>query len=48
MVDARWLNRDTNYPDYVPGILPATRFYDIQWSYTNVQVLVGIQYGPFQ
>jgi hypothetical protein len=48
VVDARWLNRDTNYPDYVPGILPATRFYDIQWSYTNVQVLVGIQYGPFQ
>jgi hypothetical protein len=46
VADARWSARDTNYPDYVPGILPATRFYDIQWSYTNFRAMLGIQYSP--
>jgi hypothetical protein len=43
-LDARWVKRDTNYPDYVPGVYPATRFYDIQWDYLNTEVLVGVEY----
>jgi hypothetical protein len=43
-LDARWVKRDTNYPDYVPGVYPATRFYDIQWDYVNTEVLLGIEY----
>lgn len=37
--------RDTNFPDYEPGVFPRTRNYDIQWSYTNFEILAGMEYG---
>jgi hypothetical protein len=43
-LDARWIKRDTNYPDYVPGVLPAGRFFDIQWNYVNTEVLASVEY----
>jgi hypothetical protein len=39
------VKRDTNYADYTPGVNPASRFYDIRWSYSNFEVLAGIEYG---
>jgi hypothetical protein len=44
-LDGRWVKRDTNYADYTPGVNPASRFYDIRWSYSNFEVLAGIEYG---
>ncbi len=41
---ADYAARDTNYPDYVPGVYPSTKLYDIVWDYTNWQVLAGIEY----
>jgi len=38
-----WVRRSTNYPDYVPNVYPATRQYDIEWSYVNTQVLAGVE-----
>jgi hypothetical protein len=37
-------SRATNYPDYLPGVFPATRFYDIAWDYTNVRALAGVEW----
>lgn len=39
---ASWTGRTTNYPDYVPGVFPATRFYDIRWDYDNLEATVGV------
>ncbi len=41
---ASWTHRTTNYPDYVPGVFPATRFYEIAWDYDNVEALVGVRW----
>lgn len=41
---ASWTRRTTNYPDYVPGVYPATRFYDIDWDYTNTEAIVGVRW----
>lgn len=39
---AAWTGRTTNYPDYVSGVFPATRFYDIRWDYDNLEATVGV------
>ncbi|MBK9033490.1 MAG: hypothetical protein IPL61_19860 [Myxococcales bacterium] len=36
-------NRTTNFPDYVPGVFPAGRQYDVQWDYVNWEVTVGVR-----
>lgn len=36
-----WVDRGTNFADYVP---PAS-VYDIDWDYTNVTVLAGVEYN---
>lgn len=36
--------RNTNFPDYQMGVFPRTRNYDIQWDYTNVHVLAGVEW----
>jgi hypothetical protein len=41
---ASWTHRTTNYPDYVPGVFPATRFYEIAWDYDNLEALVGVRW----
>jgi hypothetical protein len=42
------VKRDTNFPDYVPGVYPPTapRPYDIRWDYTNWSVLGGVEWKP--
>lgn len=42
--DAKYVNRDTNYPNYVPSSFPSTAAYDIQWDYVNWEARVGIAY----
>ncbi|WP_242339938.1 MULTISPECIES: hypothetical protein [Anaeromyxobacter] len=42
--EAEWITRDTNYPDYVPGVYPAGRYYDIRWSYDNVRAVAGLEW----
>jgi len=40
--DAEWIDRSTNFPDYVPnGVAPD---YDIDWDYRNVQVTAGLEW----
>ncbi len=34
--------RRTNYPDYVPGVYPQNRTYDIDWDYDDVTVWLGV------
>lgn len=48
VADAEWLQRDTNYRNYVPGVYPptATRPYDIAWDYTNTTVTAGLEWKP--
>lgn len=41
-----YVQRRTNYPDYVPGVFPATRAYDIRWDYDNWRVLAGVTFEP--
>jgi hypothetical protein len=41
--------RETNYPDYVPGVNPPPprdeyEYYDIAFDYTNLDVFAGIEY----
>jgi hypothetical protein len=42
LLEAKLLWRDTNFPNYQPGVFPRTRNYAIEWSYTNWQVLAGL------
>ncbi|WP_242393004.1 hypothetical protein [Anaeromyxobacter oryzisoli] len=44
VAEGEWIWRDTNYPDYVPGVYPATRFYDIRWSYDNLRTIAGVEW----
>ncbi|MBI5501406.1 MAG: hypothetical protein HY907_14265 [Deltaproteobacteria bacterium] len=39
-----YLARRTNYPDYVPGVFPASRSYAIDWDYDDWLVLAGLEY----
>jgi hypothetical protein len=34
--------RRSNFPDYTPGVFPASRSYDIDWDYDDVTVWAGI------
>lgn len=34
--------RRTNYPDYVPGVYPASRSYDVDWDYDDLTVWLGV------
>ena len=47
VAEASWTKRDTNFPDYVPGVYPsATSLYDIKWDYTNTMVTAGVEWKP--
>lgn len=47
VAEASWTKRDTNFPDYVPGVYPsATSLYDIRWDYTNTMVTAGVEWKP--
>lgn len=35
--------RRTNFPDYAPGVFPASRQYAIQWDYDNFRAVAGIE-----
>lgn len=37
------LARRTNFPDYVSGVHPANRRYDIDWDYDSYKVLMGLR-----
>lgn len=41
---AQWTARSTNYSDYVSTGLTPNSSYDIDWDYTNLWVLAGLQY----
>ena len=45
VLDSGVLSRETNFPDYQPGVFPANASYDIRWDYTNVQSMLLIEYG---
>ena len=34
--------RRTNFPDYTPGVFPASRTYDIDWDYDDVTIWAGV------
>ncbi len=36
--------RRTNFPPYEPGVFPASREYDIGWSYDNYRVVAGVSF----
>ncbi|MBI5488169.1 MAG: hypothetical protein HY905_12625 [Deltaproteobacteria bacterium] len=36
--------RRTNFPDYVPGVFPASRSYAIDWDYNDWLLLLGLEY----
>ena len=38
-----YLLRETNFPDYEPGVFPPTRNYSIDWDYRNFRVEAGIE-----
>ena len=40
----RYKGRRTNAPNYEPGVYPASRQYDISWSYDNWQWMTGIEF----
>lgn len=44
--EADALIRRTNFPNYVPNVFPASRQYDIEWSYENYLVQAGVEYRP--
>jgi opacity protein-like surface antigen len=48
VAEAEWLQRDTNFRDYVPGVYPvaALRPYDIAWDYSNTMVTAGLEWKP--
>lgn len=37
--------RRTNFPDYQPGIFPATRSYAVDWDYLNHYLLMGVEFN---
>ena len=43
-VTGEWARRLTNYPDYLPGVFPSTKLYDIEWSYVNTLLLAGVEF----
>ena len=44
MVNGKWLRKDSNMPDYVPGVYPASRQYSIDWDYTNWTASAGLRF----
>lgn len=47
VAEGSWTKRDTNFPDYVPGVYPSvTSLYDIKWDYTNTMVTAGVEWRP--
>jgi len=43
--ELQFLWRQTNFPDYQPGIFPASRSYDVDWDYTNYRTMLGLRYA---
>lgn len=39
---AEAVRRDTNFPDYVPNVFPASRAYDVRWDYTTWELTAGL------
>lgn len=44
IAEGEWVWRETNYPDYVPGVFPSTRLYDIRWDYQNLRAVAGLEW----
>jgi hypothetical protein len=44
-VDTDLIVRRTNFPDYVPGVFPDSRQYDVRWDYTNWLAIAGVRYS---
>lgn len=42
VAEAKWITRATNFPSYQPFVYPASREYDIEWSYSNLEATVGV------
>jgi len=42
---ARYTMRRTNFPDYVPGVFPDTRQYDIDWDYDDLTIFAGVAWS---
>jgi hypothetical protein len=42
--EGTWRNRATNYRDYVPGVNPPTRQYDVDWDYDNFRLVGGLEW----
>lgn len=40
-----YVRRATNFPSYVPGVYPASRDYEIDWSYSNLVAQVGARWS---
>lgn len=43
ILDADHTLRSTNFPDYEPGVFPASQRYAVDWDYSNVRVVAGIE-----
>jgi len=35
----------TNFPDYAPGVFPVHAAYELDWDYSNVAALAGVEFG---
>jgi opacity protein-like surface antigen len=48
LAEGNVVKRETNFPDYVPGVYPptASRPYDIRWDYTTWSLLAGVEWQP--
>lgn len=52
VAEGKWVRRDTNFRDYVPGVYPPALAtpkpyntnYDVRWDYTNVLVVGGLEW----
>ena len=43
-VGGEWFRKDSNMPDYVPGVYPASQQYSIDWDYTNTTATAGVRF----
>ncbi len=42
--EAKWRARETNFPDYEPGVYPVNRAYAIDWDTSTRQIRVGLSF----
>ena len=44
-VDVDASSQVTNFPDYQPGVFPKGASYALDWDYSNVAILAGVEFG---